>query len=139
MNGHADRTALVGNGAGYRLSNPPRGIRGEFVSAAVIKLLGRPNETDISLLNQIQARNTASHIFLCNRDDQTGVGGNEMFASGPAVLDQLTQLDAAAWAGIAFGQFLTRHAPALNALCEFHFLGRGQEWYTADFLQVQTN
>ncbi len=59
------------------------------MSTAVIELLGRAYQTDITLLNQVQEGDSAPHVFLGDRDDQTGVRRDEMLAGCPTVLDQL--------------------------------------------------
>src|SRR6266498_2527187 len=131
MHRYTDGASLIGDRAGDRLANPPRCVRGEFMSTAVIKLFGRADQTDVTFLNQIQEWNTTSHVLLCYRDHQTRVGCDQVFTSRPTILDQFAQFRTAARAGIAFCKFLTRHSSALDALSQFYFLLRGQERYTA--------
>src|SRR5690349_14353911 len=67
---HADRASLICNGTSNRLADPPGGVRGELMSAAVIELLGGADQADVALLDQIQKRNTAPHILLCHGDHE---------------------------------------------------------------------
>ena len=47
----ADRTALIGDGAGDSLANPPRGVGGEFVAALVFELVDGTHETRVAFLD----------------------------------------------------------------------------------------
>src|SRR5258708_3364398 len=50
----ANRTGLIGNCTCNRLPNPPSGIRGELISAAVFELVDRLHQADVAFLNQIE-------------------------------------------------------------------------------------
>ena len=50
----ADRPRLVGDRAGDRLPNPPRGVGGKLVAATVLELLDRLHQADIALLDEIE-------------------------------------------------------------------------------------
>src|SRR5512133_3493314 len=90
---HVDRNpdcaALIGNGTGNGLTDPPGGVSTEFMAAAVIKLLRSSDEPNIAFLDQIKERNAATHVFLGNRDHQAGVGSDEVFTGGPTVFNKM--------------------------------------------------
>ena len=46
---HADRAALVGDGPGDGLANPPGGIGRELVAAGVLELVDRPHQARVAL------------------------------------------------------------------------------------------
>src|SRR5450830_787754 len=84
-----DRAGLVGYGAGYRLADPPGGVRGELVALLVVELLDRADESDVPFLNQIEEGHTAADVLLRDRDDQPQVRGSQLFSCVAADADQL--------------------------------------------------
>jgi hypothetical protein len=66
VHGNTNRARLIRNAAGDRLPNPPRGVGGKFIAAAVLKLLHSLHKAHVSFLNQIQERETAVCILLCD-------------------------------------------------------------------------
>ena len=74
MHRHADGTGLIRNGAGDGLPDPPGGICREFVSLCPVEFIHGPDQTRISLLDQIQNVQATAGILLCNGDNQTQVG-----------------------------------------------------------------
>src|SRR5512134_3526998 len=116
MHGHTDRASLVGNSTRHSLTDPPCGIGREFVPTPVIELLGCADQADVALLDQVQEGDTASHIFLGYRNDQTGVRRDQMFTSSPTVFDQLAKFRTTARAGVPFGKLFARHASAFDTL-----------------------
>src|SRR6202790_3280655 len=68
-----NRTRLIGDGAGNRLPNPPRGISGELIPAAVFELVDRLHQADVAFLNQVEELQAAIRVLLRNRDHQTQV------------------------------------------------------------------
>ena len=54
MDGNADRTALVGNGAGDGLTNPPYRIGAEFKAFGVVKLFHGAQQAQIPLLDEVK-------------------------------------------------------------------------------------
>src|ERR1700678_2838168 len=75
----ANRTRLIGNGAGNRLPNPPRGIRGKFIATAVFELVHGFHQADVAFLNQVEELQSAVGVFLGDGNHQAEIG-----------LDQLT-------------------------------------------------
>ena len=53
MHRDTNRTRLIRNCAGNRLTNPPGGIGRELIAFAVVKLLNRLDEAQVALLNQV--------------------------------------------------------------------------------------
>src|SRR5690606_8028782 len=82
VNRNTNRTALIGDGSGDRLSDPPGGVGAEFVPALVFEFLGRTNETDIAFLDQIEEGHPTTHVLLGNADHKTRVGGDQMVTGG---------------------------------------------------------
>ena len=72
-------------------ADPPGCICTEFMSPAIIELLGGSDEADIAFLDQVQEWYATPHIFFCNAYHQTRVGSNKMFTSCPAVLYYFSQ------------------------------------------------
>ena len=74
---HMDRypycTGLVGYGAGYGLSYPPRGVGGELIALAVVELFHCLYKAQIALLNKVQEQHSAANVALRNGYHQTQV------------------------------------------------------------------
>ena len=73
----ANRAALVGDGPGDGLANPPRGVRGELVATLVLELVDRPHQAGVAFLDQVQEAQAAIAVTLGDRDDEPQVGGRE--------------------------------------------------------------
>ena len=73
----ADRAALVGDGPGDRLANPPRGVGRELVAALVFELVDGPHQARVAFLDQVEEAQAAVAVALGDRDDQPQVGGRE--------------------------------------------------------------
>src|SRR5207244_11101663 len=73
VNGHADRSRLVGQGPGNGLPDPPGCVRRELEALAVVELLRGPDEADRSLLDQIEEREPLVAVLLRDRDNETQV------------------------------------------------------------------
>ena len=108
------------------------------MAAAVIELLGGADQADVAFLDQIQEGNAAAHVLLGDADHQARVGGDEVLARRPAVLDADLQSPPArgrdrtprASASRAFGR--ARSAwPGETSSCG------GEQRNPADFLEVQ--
>src|SRR5207237_1088034 len=66
----ADRPRLVRDGAGDRLTDPPRRVRRELVSLAVVELLDRTDEADVPFLDQVEEAHAAADVLLRDRHDE---------------------------------------------------------------------
>jgi len=78
VDGNPDRAGLIGDRAGNRLANPPGGIGGELIAAAIFVFINRPHQARVPLLNQIEEAQSAIAIFLRDRDDQPQVAAGEL-------------------------------------------------------------
>src|ERR1017187_6823024 len=73
-----NRTRLIGNGTRNRLPDPPRGIGRELIPTAVFELVDGLHQADVAFLNQVEELQPAIGVFLCNRNDETQVGFNQL-------------------------------------------------------------
>src|ERR1035441_1772043 len=109
----ADGAGLVGDGAGYGLPDPPRGVGRKLVTAAIFELVGGAHEADIAFLDQVQEVKSAVHVFLGNGDDQAEVG-----------------LDQVLFGPLGFGFAMTDYG---QAVLEFGQRGAGGGFALLDF------
>jgi hypothetical protein len=70
----ADGARLVGDRAGDRLPDPPRGIGRELVAAAVLELVDRLHQADVAFLDEVEELQAAVGVFLGDRDHEAQVG-----------------------------------------------------------------
>ena len=96
VDGHADRSRLVGQGARDGLPDPPGRVRRELEAAPPVELLDRADQAQRALLDEIEEGEALVAVVLRDRDDQTEIR-----------LDHLG---------------LRRGVPALDPLRERHFL-----------------
>ena len=87
---HVDRNAdgarLVGNGARDGLANPPDGVGGKFVAAAILEFLDAFHQADVAFLNQIEERLAAVGVFFGDGNDEAQIGlGHVRFGLEAAV------------------------------------------------------
>ena len=87
----ADGARLVGNRAGDRLSDPPRGVRAELIALAELELLDRPHQADVALLDQIQQRHTAADVLLGHRHDEPQIGFYQVASGAIGLIFNLDQ------------------------------------------------
>ena len=66
----ANRPGLIGDGAGDGLANPPGGVGGELVAAAVLEFVDGLHQADVALLNQVEELQAAVGVLFGDRDDQ---------------------------------------------------------------------
>ena len=74
VHGDADGARLVGDRAGDRLPDPPRGVGRELVAAAVLELVDRLHQADVAFLDQVQELQAAVGVLLGDGDDEAQVG-----------------------------------------------------------------
>src|SRR5918993_3986239 len=84
VDGDPDRTSFVGYRPGDGLTDPPRRVRRELESLAVVELLYGPHQPDVALLDQIEQRDAPSRVLLGYGDDEPEVGLGEV-GFGPPV------------------------------------------------------
>jgi hypothetical protein len=89
---HADGNPNWARGFGESpadgFADPPGRIGREATTAAIVELLGRPNQADAALLDQVEQRRSARWVSLRDRDDEAEVGLNKsLLGSQIASLD----------------------------------------------------
>ena len=74
----ADRARLVGQRAGDRLADPPRGVGRELVALAIVEFLDGADQAEIAFLNEVEEEHAAADVLLRDRNDQAQVGFGEL-------------------------------------------------------------
>ena len=74
MHRDADGAGLVRDGAGDGLADPPGGVGGELVAAAVLELLDGLHQAHVALLDQVEEGEAAVGVLLRDGDDEAEVG-----------------------------------------------------------------
>ncbi len=74
MHRDADGARLVGDGASDGLPNPPGGVGGELVAAAVFELVHRLHQAEVAFLDQVKELKAAVGVFLGDGNHQAQVG-----------------------------------------------------------------
>src|SRR3989441_1167107 len=74
----ANRTRLISNCTSNRLPNPPRGISGKLIPAAIFEFVHSLHQTDVALLNQIQELQASVGVFLGDRNHEPEVSLDEL-------------------------------------------------------------
>ena len=70
----ADGARLVGDGAGDGLADPPGGVGGKLVAAAVFEFLDRLHQAHVAFLDQVEEGEAAVGVFLGDGNDEAQVG-----------------------------------------------------------------
>ena len=138
MHGDTDRARLIGHRAGNRLTNPPRGVGGELVALRVVELFDRTDQTEVTLLDQVQELHATPGVALGQGHDQAEVGLEQVVLRLLAVLGQEVQLAALA-AGHLVGlvlQLVLGVQAGLDAAGQVDFLLGVQQGNLADLLEV---
>ena len=78
VHGNADGSGLIGDGAGDGLPDPPRGVRGELVAAAVLELLDRLHQADVPFLDQVEELQPAVGVLFGDGDHEAEVGHDQL-------------------------------------------------------------
>ena len=82
MNRNANGAGLIGDGAADRLANPPGGVGGKLVAAAVFKLFDGLHEADVAFLDEVKELEATVVVALGDADDEAEIGFDELLASG---------------------------------------------------------
>ena len=138
---NTDRTRLIRNRTGDRLTDPPRCVGRELKALGAVELLNCLDQTEVALLDQIEKQHAAADIALCDRDNQSQVRLSQALLGTVAELDILLKLCALLRRnGIAFVcDTLCGLVALLHALCERYLLLRGQQIDLADLLQIHAD
>ena len=138
MHGHADRARLVGHGSGDRLTDPPRGVRGELEALLPIEFLDGSDQAEVAFLDQVKEKHAASGVTLGERDDEAQVRLEQvvlgLLAVGGRPLEFALALEVE---GVTFGleQVLGIQA-GLDAFRKVDFLFGVEQRDAADLLEV---
>ena len=89
---HANRSALIGDGPSDRLTNPPGGVGREFIATGVFKLIDRPHQAGVALLNQVEEAQPAVAVAFGDRDDQPQVAGGQAALGGVVLFEKAVGL-----------------------------------------------
>ena len=90
----ADRARLVGERAGDRLADPPGRVGRELEALAVVELLGRADQAERALLDQVEEGQALVAVVLGDRDDQAQVRLDHLLLGVEvAALDPLGEVD----------------------------------------------
>ena len=144
VDGDADGTRLIGDGAGDGLTDPPGSVGGELIALGVVELLHGLDQAQIALLDQVQEQHTAAHIALGDGHHQTQIGLGQLLLGLLAGLDLLFQLDHLRLRdglAVRLGLRHTRLGLAAGGHNggQLHLLIGGQQGHLADLLQVHTH
>ncbi len=71
---NTDGARLIGNRARDGLANPPDGVGGKFIAAAILKFFDAFHQTDVAFLNQIQKRLATIRVFFGDGNDEAQIG-----------------------------------------------------------------
>lgn len=89
---YTDRTSLISDRASDTLTDPPCCICRELESSIWIELVYRTKESNIAFLDEVEESESASHILLRDRDDETEIGFCESLACIlVSLLDEVTE------------------------------------------------
>src|SRR5205814_7627327 len=78
----------------HRLTDPPRRVRRELEALAVVELLGRADQPDDPLLDQVEQRQAVALVLLRDRHDEAEVRvDHQVLRLLVAALDLLRELD----------------------------------------------
>src|SRR5919197_819020 len=92
--GHANRPALVCDGPGDSLADPPRRVCRELEALAVVELLRRADEANRPFLDQVEEGQALVPVALRDRDDEAEVRlHHRLFRAVVAALDAFRELD----------------------------------------------
>ena len=74
MHRDADGPRLIGDAAGDGLPDPPGGVGGKFVAAAIFEFFHGLHQAHVAFLDQVEERQAAVGVFFGDGDDETQVG-----------------------------------------------------------------
>ena len=69
---------MIGNRAGDRLANPPRGVGAELEAAAIFVFIDRAHQAGVSFLDDVQEGEAAIAVFLGDGDDQAEISAGQL-------------------------------------------------------------
>ena len=79
---HVDRDAngagLIGDGSRDGLANPPCGVGGELVAAAILEFVDGLHQADVALLNQVEELEAAVGVLFGDGNDEAEIGFDQL-------------------------------------------------------------
>src|SRR2546421_6685870 len=91
---HAHDARLLGERLEDRLADPPHGVGDELDAFGLVELVGRPDQAEVALVDQIREGDALVLVFLGYGDDEPEVGADELVQRlFVAALDALGQRD----------------------------------------------
>ena len=110
MHWNTDSARLVGERAGYGLTDPPRRIGRKFVPFGPVEFFHRAEQTEVTLLDEIEQAQVPAHVLFSDRHYEPQV---------------------------RLGEFLPRrHIPFGDALGEFHLFISFEQGNLADLPKI---
>src|SRR5207248_2409390 len=92
--GKTDRARVVVDRASDGLTDPPRAVGRELVTAAPVELLDTADQSEHAFLDQVEEGQPAPLVSLRDRDDEAQVRTDHLVARFEvALLDQLREPD----------------------------------------------
>ena len=128
VRGQTHGPGVVGDGAGYGLTDPPRRVSGEAVAHLGVELLDGPDQACVPLLDQILEEHATPPVLLGDGDDQPQVRLDELL-TGPHVAPAGTPGEILLLVRIE--QPATPHPAQVlcqNVLCFHHYVSPRVSW-----------
>ena len=116
-----DGAAGVGDAAGDRLTDPPRGVGGELEALAPVELLDGVHQAEVALLDEVEQRQSGRLVLLGDRHDEAQVRLHERALGVVADADALAAVRASWWRSDPCHRRRARSRP----LCRPRSAGRG--------------
>jgi hypothetical protein len=110
---NSDGASLIGDRTSDTLTDPPRCIGRELKPSIRIEFINRSEESDISLLNEVEEPEPTTHILLRDRDNESEVRFCETFTG--------------------------THVTLLNEVSETDFLTRIDEREATDLIEIHAD
>lgn len=130
---------LVGEGAGHGLPDPPGRVRRELVAPGVVELLDGPDQSEVSLLDQIEHGQAAADVAFGDGDDEPQVRLDQAALRHPPHDHQPVEINGELGVGVRGGREpLLGEQAGFDAAGELHLVGGGEERDPSDLPQVLT-
>ncbi|OIQ76287.1 hypothetical protein GALL_420370 [mine drainage metagenome] len=144
MHRDADGARLVGDGAGDGLANPPGGVGGKLVAAAIFELVHRLHQADVALLDQIQELQATVGVLLGDGNHQAQIGLDHLslgaartrLTRGHLLVDFLEFLDRQSNLGLQIQQALLAVQHIVAMALQFGGIGLARGQFAFEPFQV---
>ena len=138
MHRNANGAALVGDGAGDGLADPPGGVGRKTETAGVIVFPDRFHQAQVAFLDQIQQGDAVTGVTLGDADHQARIGFDQVFARRDArrhLEFQLAPPRHRQSGGLL--QFQLGLPPGLDGYGDLQLLGLTEQRYAGHVFEVQ--